>query len=111
MTITFDAPTLNAPSLNLMVDVRFTPTGTPLAVRYDGGIWTVDPELDTMHWFTRDSWWDTRTTAPRGVGNVVDIEHWRIQVRLSSNSALRTFLLRRDPTSTQWLLDGIDDAS
>jgi hypothetical protein len=31
MTITPDAPTLNAPGLNLAVDVRFTPTGTPLA--------------------------------------------------------------------------------
>jgi hypothetical protein len=109
MTITPDAPTLNAPTLDHSVDVRFTPTGTPLAVRYDGRIWTVDPDLDTMHWFTRDSWWTTRTTAPRGVGNVVDIEHWRVQVRLSSTSALRTFELRRDPLSEQWLLADIID--
>jgi hypothetical protein len=35
-----------------------------------------------VHWFTRDSWWDTRRSVPVGVGNVVDIEHWRVQVRL-----------------------------
>jgi hypothetical protein len=46
---------------------------------------------------------------PRGVGNVVDIEHWRIQVRLASTSALRTFELRREPLSEQWLLAGITD--
>jgi hypothetical protein len=110
MTIAPDAPTLNAPTLNLPVDVRFTPAGTPLAIRYDGGIWIVDPELDSLHWYTRDSWWDTRTTAPRGVGNVVDVEHWRVQVRLgASTSGLRTFELRREPLSEQWLLASIAD--
>lgn len=33
-----------------------------------------------------------------------------MQVKLSSNSALRTFLLRREPASTQWLMDAITDA-
>jgi hypothetical protein len=39
MTITPEAPTLNAP-----VDIRFTKAGTPLAVRYDGRIWAVTEE-------------------------------------------------------------------
>lgn len=105
MTITTDAPALNVP-----VDVRFTAAGTPLAIRYDSRIWAVDPTLDSAHWYTRDSWWETRRNVPVGVGNVVDIEHWQVQV-LSSNSALRTFLLRREPASTQWLLEAIADAS
>jgi hypothetical protein len=75
MTITHEAPTLNTP-----VDVRFTAAGTPLAVRYDGRIWAVTEEA--VHWFTRDSWWETRRSAPVGAGNVVDIEHWRVQVCL-----------------------------
>lgn len=89
------------------MDVRLTATGTPLAVRYDGHVWAVATE--PLHWFSRDSWWETQRTAPVGVGNVVDIEHWRVQVRLSSASALRTFELRRDPLSDQWLLETITD--
>lgn len=102
MTITHEAPTLTTP-----VDVRLTAAGTPLAVRYDGKIWAVAAE--PVHWFTRDSWWATRRSAPVGVGNVVDIEHWRVQVCLGSSSPLRTFELRRDPLAEQWLLDAITD--
>ena len=102
MTITHEAPTLNAP-----VDVRFTPAGTPLAVRYDGQLWAVAAE--PVHWFSRDSWWESRRTAPRGIGNVVDIEHWRVQVRLSSTAPLRTFELRRGPLSEQWLLVSVTE--
>ena len=105
MTITPEAPTLSIP-----VNVRFTTAGTPLAIRYDDPVWAVDPSLDSAHWFTKDSWWETRNTVPVGVGNVVDIEHWQVQVS-SASSALRTFLLHREPTSTQWLLDAIIDAN
>lgn len=103
MTIAPEAPTLNAP-----VDVRFTKAGTPLAVRYDGRIWAVTEE--PVHWFTRDSWWETRRNVPVGVGNVVDIEHWRVQVRLGgSDSQLRTFDLRSEPLAEQWVLEAITD--
>ena len=95
--------------LNVPVQVRFTATGTPLAVRYDGRIWAV--AADPVHWFTRCDWWNTAKRAPVGVGNLVDIENWRVQVRLSSTSALRTFELRRDPLSDQWLLAAISDVS
>lgn len=95
-------------SLDIPVDVRFTAAGTPLAVRYDGRVWAVAAE--PLHWFDRDSWWATQRTVPVGIGNVVDIEHWRLQVRLgTSASALRTFELRRDPLSEQWLLESITD--
>ena len=47
---------------------------------YDGRIWAVAAE--PVHWFARDSWWDTRRTAAVGVGDLVDIEYWRVQVRL-----------------------------
>lgn len=104
MTATASETILDAP-----VDVRFTAAGTPLAVRYDGRVWAVAAE--PLHWFTRDSWWETQRTVPVGIGNVLDIEHWRIQVRLgASASALRTFELRRDPQSQQWLLESIGDS-
>ena len=104
MTATVSETTIDAP-----VDVRFTAAGTPLAVRYDGRIWAVAAE--PLHWFTRDSWWETQRTVTAGIGNVVDIEHWRLQVRLgSSTSSLRTFELRREPLSQQWLLESITDS-
>jgi hypothetical protein len=46
-------------------------------------------------------------TAAVGSGDLVSIEYWRGQVRLGSNSALRTFTLRREPLSTHWLLEHI----
>ncbi|AOY73936.1 hypothetical protein IG195_20110 (plasmid) [Arthrobacter sp. TES] len=97
--------TVNETTLNVEVDVRFNPTGRPLGVRHDGRLWAVTEE--PVHWFERDSWWERRTTAPVGVGNIVDIEFWRIQVKLSANSALRTFLLRLDPAATRWVLESI----
>ena len=100
--------TVSEITLNTLVDVRFTAAGTPLAVRYEGRVWAVAAE--PLHWFTRDSWWETHRTVPVGVGNVVDVEHWRLQVRLgASTSALRTFKLRRDPLTEQWLLESITD--
>jgi hypothetical protein len=103
VTATASETTLDAP-----VDVRFTATGTPLAVRYDGRIWAVAAE--PVRWFTRADWWNTAKRAPVGCGDLVSIEHWQVQVRLTSTSALRTFELRRDPLSEQWLLAAIMDA-
>jgi hypothetical protein len=97
----------NETTLDAAVDVRFTPAGTPLAVRHEGRIWAV--AADPVHWFTRDAWWETRRDATLGSGDLVSIEYWRVQVRLGSNSALRTFTLRRNPLSSQWLLETISD--
>uniref|UniRef100_UPI003F49509A hypothetical protein n=1 Tax=Paenarthrobacter nicotinovorans TaxID=29320 RepID=UPI003F49509A len=97
--------TANETTLNARVDVRFSLTGRPLAVRHDSRLWVITEE--PVHWFERDSWWERRRTAPLGVGNIVDIEFWRVQVKLSSNSALRTFLLRLDPAADGWLLESI----
>ena len=76
-----------------------------MAVRHEGRLWGVTEE--PVHWFERDSWWGRRRTAPVGVGNIVDIEFWRVQVRLSANPAPRTFLLRLDPAADGWLLESI----
>ena len=97
----------NETTLDVEVDVRFTAAGAPLAVRFDGRIWAV--AADPVHWFARDAWWDTRRNAAVGAGDVASVEYWQVQVRLGSNSALRTFTLRRNPLSTQWLLESISD--
>jgi hypothetical protein len=97
----------NETALDVAVDVRFTLAGIPLAVRHEGRIWAV--AADPVHWFARDAWWDTRRTAAVGSGDLVSVEYWRVQVRLGSNSTLRTFTLRRNPLTTQWLLESISD--
>lgn len=90
------------------IDVRFSLDGTPLAVRHDGRIWMVDPDVHTAHWFTRDTWWEHRTRAAIGTGDVVSVEHWQVQAKLPTAGAeLRTFTLRREPLATQWDLESI----
>lgn len=90
MTITHESATQTT-----NVQVRLAPSGNPLAIRHDGRIWLVDPDTDSQHWYGRDAWWDTRRYAALGSGDLVSVEYWRVQV-LGSNSALRTFTLRRD---------------
>ncbi|MET3937085.1 hypothetical protein [Arthrobacter sp. OAP107] len=120
MTITHEPRTINpaGPTLKtapatatakpgVPVQVRFNAAGTPLAVRHDGQIWAVAAE--PVHWFERCDWWHTGTRAAIGSGDLVSVEHWRVQVRDSASAPLRTFELRRDPLSEQWLLVSITD--
>ncbi|SDL98882.1 hypothetical protein SAMN04487916_12043 [Arthrobacter sp. ov407] len=94
-----------APTHTRVLQVRTDPAGKPLAIRHGGRIWLVDPGTESQHWFGAD----TRRTAVAGSGSPVSVEYWRVQVRLGSTSALRTFTLRREPLSTQWLLENISD--
>jgi hypothetical protein len=101
--------TIEAPARNNELQVRTDPAGKPLAIRHDGQIWLVDPDTESQHWYGRDAWWDTRRTAAVGSGDLVSIEYWRVQVRSDARSALRTFTLRRNPLSAQWMLESISD--
>jgi hypothetical protein len=101
------APATAATKPGAPVQVRFNAAGTPLAVRHDGQIWAVAAE--PVHWFERCDWWHTGTRAAIGSGDLVSVEHWRVQVRDSTAAPLRTFELRRDPLSEQWLLVSITD--
>ncbi|WP_159701296.1 hypothetical protein [Arthrobacter sp. 18067] len=96
-----------SPTTGHVVNVRFSPDGTPLAIRHDGRIWMVDPDVHTAHWFTRDTWWETGNRAASGTDDLVGVEHWRVQATLSANAALRTFLLRLDPAADRWVLESI----
>ncbi|UOD83354.1 hypothetical protein [Paenarthrobacter ureafaciens] len=96
------------PQTRQNVEVRFSPDGTPLAIRHDGRIWMVDPDVHTAHWYTRDAWWETRNRAAIGTGDLVSIEHWQVQATLPSAGAeLRTFTLRREPLAAEWQLESI----
>ena len=92
--------------MNIAVDVKFTAAGAPLAVRYDGRVWSVATE--PFHWFTRNNWWESGQRAPQGAGeDLVSVEYWRVQVRLTSASSLRTFTLRREPRGSHWVLESV----
>lgn len=93
---------------NTAVDVRFTTAGVPLAVRHEGRVWAVAAE--PFHWFTRNNWWESGQRAPRGGSDdLVSVEYWRVQVRLTSASSLRTFTLRREPRTSHWILESVTD--
>ncbi|GAB2730643.1 hypothetical protein ACX801_17465 [Arthrobacter bambusae] len=93
------------------IAVRFSPDGIPLAVRYDGSIWAVDPEAGAEHWFGHGSWRDGSDSAAADSEGLASVEYWRLQVRLNSDSALRTFHLQRNLSSPDWFLADITDAS
>jgi hypothetical protein len=97
------------PTRTLDLQVRLDPAGKPLAIRHDGRIWLVDPATESRHWIGGDAGRGTRCAAAAGCANPAGIEYWRVEARLGSNSALRTFTLRRNPRSVQWLLDDISD--
>ena len=98
-----------APAQTHQLQVRTDPEGKPLAIRYDGRIWVVDPGTESQHWSGSDVW-DTRRAAGASTGGQVNTEHWRVQVRVGSTSALRTFTLRREPPSPVWFLEHISDS-
>ena len=50
-------------------------------------------------------------SAAKGSGDLVSVEFWRVQVRLTAAATLRTFTLRREPMTGQWLLDGVSDGA
>lgn len=92
-----------------VVQVRFTSAGLPLAVRYQDRVWAV--AADPVHWFTRADWWNQGRSVAKGSGDLVSIEFWRVQVRLTAAASLYTFTLRREPSSDSWVLDEISDAA
>lgn len=87
------------------VEVRFTTAGIPLAVRHEGRVWAV--AADPVRWFTLWSWWDQDGSAARDTGELVSVEYWQVQVRLTATSALRTFTMRREPRNDEWVLESI----
>ncbi|GLB67215.1 hypothetical protein [Arthrobacter mangrovi] len=85
------------------VEVRFTPRGRPLAVRWRGRLWPVVAE--PVH----------EVGQPDGTGSMDDAdvvvdtpavkaECWRLQVQASSASPLHTLEVRRQPGRNEWLL-------
>lgn len=94
-------------AVNEPVDLRFTPQGAPLAVRWRGRLWPV--AADPVHWFSRRNWWESNLPDGLRHGNVVDLEFWRLQVRATSTSPMRTLEVRKQPGWDGWHLVHVSD--
>lgn len=93
-------------TFNEPVEVRFTPRGVPLAVRWRGRLWPVAAE--PLHWTCGWNWPESGLPGP-GHGQLVEIEHWRLQVRAASSSPLRTLDVRKHPGWDGWHLTHAGD--
>lgn len=94
-------------TLSEPVEVRFTPQGVPLAVRWRGRLWPVAAE--PLHWNSGWNWRESDLPAGPGQGQLVEIEYWRLQVRATSSSPLRTLEVRRHPGWDGWHLTCVCD--
>ncbi|WP_262107334.1 hypothetical protein [Arthrobacter sp. Marseille-P9274] len=95
-------------TLDEPVEVRFTPQGRPLAIRWRGRLWPVvaEPVREIR---------ELNGTDPLDVGigveggTVVEAECWRLQVQASSTSPLHTLEVRKQPGQDGWLLGDVSE--
>jgi hypothetical protein len=104
--------TLTAEAIHTLeeIAVRFSPDGAPLAVRYDGCIWAVDPDAGAVHWLGHEGWRELGDPARTDGEGPASVEHWQLHARLNSASALRIFHVQRKLRSPDWFLVGVTDA-
>jgi len=92
---------VNAPSPE--VQIRFDSRERPLAIRYYGCIWTIDPDAPASHWDGRSKQ-PQNTDTVAGSSGPAALKGWRVQARNSATSELRTMDLSCDPHSGVWRL-------
>jgi hypothetical protein len=82
--------------------VRFLPSGTPLALRWRGGLWQVIGE--PVAWCSSSSWWEPGTTPLGGQGSVLTTRFWRFQAQTGPASPVLEFDMSKDPRWQDWRL-------
>lgn len=101
--------TAEAPTRGVEIQIRFDGAGRPLALRWEGRLWVVDPATEPQHWFGH---WDECAGGTSATGSIDDgasLENWRAQVRLSAAARPRTLHLQKSPRSLAWHLVSIVD--
>ena len=97
--------------LDEVADVRFLPSGLPLALRWRGGLWQVIGE--PVSWSSASSWWEPATTPPDGPdspgalggqGRMLTSRFWRFQAQTGPASPVLEFDMSSDPRWSHWRL-------
>lgn len=92
------------------IEVVCSPAGQPIRLVWQHRTWHV--AADPVRWYERRNWWAEELRAERGRGaGLVDYEIWRVQARLNSRSALRTFDLSHHADSARWRMIRVHDAA
>ncbi len=95
-------------ALDETADVRFLPSGLPLALRWRGCLWQVIGEL--VSWSSSSSWWEPATTPPGapgeldGQGRMLITRPWRFQAQTGLASPVLEFDMSADPRWQNWRL-------
>ncbi|WP_133082940.1 hypothetical protein [Arthrobacter sp. B1805] len=91
--------------LDEVADVRFLPSGLPLALRWRGCLWQVIGE--PVSWSSSSSWWEPSTTplgGPGGKGSMLTTRFWRFQAQTGPASPVLEFDMSADPRWQDWRL-------
>ena len=91
--------------LDEVADVRFLPSGMPLALRWRGCLWQVIGE--PVSWFSSSSWWEPSTAPPHGPagqGRILTTRFWRFQTQTGPASPVLEFDMSADPRWQDWRL-------
>ena len=91
--------------LDEVADVRFLPSGLPLALRWRGGLWQVIGE--PVAWSSSSSWWEpgpTPLSSPGGQGSVVTTRFWRFRAQTGPASPVLEFDMNADARWEDWRL-------
>ena len=88
--------------LNEVADVRFLPSGLPLALRWRGCLWQVIGE--PVPWSSSSSWWEPATTPLGGQGSMLTTKFWRFQAQTGPASPVLEFDMSADPRWQDWRL-------
>jgi hypothetical protein len=88
--------------LDEVADVRFLPSGLPLALRWRGCLWQVIGE--PVSWSSSSSWWEPATTSLGGRGSMLTTRFWRFQAQTGPASPVLEFDMSADPRWQDWRL-------
>lgn len=91
--------------LDETADIRFQPSGEPLALRWRGGLWQVIDQ--PVAWSSSSSWWEPATaplSGPGGQGRVLTTRFWRFRAQTGPASPVLEFEMTADPRWEDWRL-------
>jgi len=90
------------------VQIRFDSRERPLAILFNGCIWTIDPGAAASRWDGRSKQPENTDIVAGGSGTAA-LEGWRVQARNSATFELRPMDLFFDPRSGVWRLIHVNE--